>query len=81
MFRPQSLEISARGTRASKGAVKFSGTVEHLEFLGHLVRYAVRVGNQVLLVDETHSSGEAANSAGDSVVLSLNQKQVQFLQA
>jgi len=81
MFRPQSLKISARGSRTSKGAVKLSGTVEHREFLGHLVRYAVRVGKQVLLVDETHSSGEAANNAGDNVVLSLNQKQVQYLQA
>jgi len=81
MFRPQSLEISARGSGNSKGTIKLSGTVEHREFLGHLIRHAVRVGKQVLLVDETHRAGEASNNAGDSVVLSLNQKQVKFLQA
>jgi len=81
MFRPQSVRISEGRGRASKSAAALSGTVEHSEFLGNLIRYSVRVGSHVLLVDETHQSGEAAYRSGDSVVLNLGEKQVQILQA
>lgn len=81
MFRPQSLHLSASKSRASKSAAQLAGTVEHREFLGHLIRYAVRVGKHVLLVDEVHESGEAAYDAGDKVVIGLHRNQVQFLKA
>ena len=81
MFRPQSVHISARSSRTSKGSAELSGTVEHFEFLGHLIRYAVRVGKHLLLVDETHRSGEATYGTGDNVVLSLGKGQMQILQA
>lgn len=81
MFRPQSLHISARGSRIPKDSVKMSGTVGHREFLGNLIRYVVRVGNHHLLVDETHRSGEATYDSGDNVVMSLGKGQVQILPA
>jgi len=80
MFRPQSLHISAGGGNTPKRSTNMSGIVEHREFLGNLIRYAVRVGDHLLLVDETHESGAAAYNAGDSVVLSLHGGQAQFLQ-
>jgi iron(III) transport system ATP-binding protein len=80
MFRPQSLHVSARGGKTPKGSTNMSGTVEHREFLGNLIRYAVRVGEHLLLADETHESGEAAYKTGASVVLSLHSRQAQFLQ-
>ncbi len=81
MIRPQSLQLSARRSRTSKRSAELAGTVEHREFLGHLIRYAVRVGNHLLLVDESHRSGEAAYASGDSVVVSLSKGQVRILQA
>ncbi len=80
MFRPQSLEVLPRGRGTSKRTGELPGTVEHREFLGHLIRYAVRVGKHVMLVDETHQSGEAAYDAGDSVIVRLRKEQIQILQ-
>ncbi len=81
MIRPQSLRLSAGKSRAMKSTAQLRGAVEHREFLGHLIRYAVRVGKHLLLVDETHESGEAAYNSGDKVVMGLHKSQVQFLKA
>jgi iron(III) transport system ATP-binding protein len=81
MFRPQSLRLSSGKSRAQKSMAQLQGTVEHREFLGHLIRYAVRVGKHLLLVDETHESGEAAYNTGDVVVLELNRNRIQLLKS
>jgi iron(III) transport system ATP-binding protein len=81
MFRPQSLGIASN--KKSKGpaaAGDLVGTVEHREFLGHIIRYSVRVKKHVLQVDETHHSGQAAFDSGDKVVLSVGEKNIRFLQ-
>lgn len=79
LIRPQSLNISRTKSRGDSSA-NLAGKIEHREFLGHLIRYTVKVGEQLLLVDETHQSGEAAYNAGDKVDLSLSKGQVQFLE-
>jgi len=81
MFRPQSLHILTSRSRAPKGSPIMNGKVEHCEFLGHLIRYSIQVGKHVLMVDETHESGEAAYDVGEDVALSVRRSQVQFLKA
>lgn len=81
MIRPQSLRLSTKPDPAGKNSVDLSGKIEHREFLGHLVRYAVRVGDHALFVDETHQAGEATYDPGDSVVVTLRSGHVRILQA
>jgi iron(III) transport system ATP-binding protein len=52
VFRPQSLEICH--SAPDSNAIKLEGKVKHWEFLGHLVRYGIDVGGQMLLVDDPH---------------------------
>ena len=67
MFRPQSVGILAQGQAPAEGAVRLAGRVEHREFLGSLVRYAVRVGGHEIIVDDTHQRGMPLLEAGESV--------------
>ncbi|MCH7935895.1 MAG: ABC transporter ATP-binding protein [Proteobacteria bacterium] len=78
MFRPQDLTIREPGA-ASEGAAVFSGQVQHREFLGSIIRYAVRVGENVILVDDSHQAGRPVFDVGDDVALSLAVDQVRIL--
>ena len=79
MFRPQDLTIQETGKSAPEGQVKLLGKVEHREFLGNLVRYAVTVGEHQLAVDDSHSAGRKTFDAGEDVVLNLAVEQVRVL--
>ena len=81
MFRPQSLRITAEGDSAEPDWVQLRGAVEHFEFLGSLIRYSVRVGEHMLLVDDTHQKGRPMFSVGEAVALSLETAQVRILNA
>ncbi|MGI9387822.1 MAG: ABC transporter ATP-binding protein [Methyloligellaceae bacterium] len=81
MFRPQSLRIVPDNATVHEGLVKFSGNIEHREFLGNLVRYSVRVGENALLVDDTHQAGRHTYDVGQSVMLGLDIAQVRILSA
>ncbi|MFQ5765630.1 MAG: ABC transporter ATP-binding protein [Rhodospirillales bacterium] len=79
MFRPQSLTIrEAAGAAAADGAT-LKGRVQHREFLGNLIRYAVAVGESVILVDDTHQAGRRAFDVGDPVALGFDVDQVRIL--
>ena len=78
MVRPQDLIIRDRDANEAGGTV-LSGEVRHREFLGNLIRYAVGVGDNVILVDESHSAGRRTFAVGDQVALSLNAEQVRIL--
>jgi len=80
MLRPQSLKI-VTGRKKGRGGEDLAGTVEHREFLGHIIRYAVRVNEQLLHVDETHHMGDAAFDTGDKVRLSPRERSTQFLRS
>ncbi len=79
MFRPQDLIIQPAGAAVGSDATLLSGQVEHLEFLGNLIRYNVAVGGHSLIVDDSHSTGTQAFSVGDDVTLSLNTKNIRIL--
>jgi iron(III) transport system ATP-binding protein len=76
IFRPQNLIIRERDAEALPGAIRLTGTVEHKEFLGSVVRYQVSVGGQFILVDAPHQRGERALPEGTAVSLSLSGDQV-----
>jgi iron(III) transport system ATP-binding protein len=75
MFRPQDIAIQPSGSDNAT----FTGSVRHREFLGNLIRYAVTVGDHVILVDDTHSAGRKRFEVGDNVALTLNLNQVRIL--
>ncbi len=58
MFRPQNLTIQSPGSGHAAGIVPLPGTVQYVEFLGSIVRYAVAVGPHVILVDASHRQGD-----------------------
>ncbi|MFV1849674.1 MAG: TOBE domain-containing protein [Porticoccaceae bacterium] len=51
------------------------GSVVSAEFLGGMVRYAVDVGGQQLLVDQRHTRGKKRMEKGAKVALKLDPEQ------
>ena len=78
MFRPQNLTIRKPGEDA-EGVAVLSGQVQHREFLGSLIRYAVRVGDHVILVDDSHQAGRPVFDVGDDIAMDLAVDQVRIL--
>ncbi len=70
VLRPQSIEISG-----DAGADCPEAVVTAAEFLGSVVRYQVRAGDQDLLVDEPHTRGAARRGPGERVRIRLNHDQ------
>ncbi len=80
MFRPQSVVIQSAGAaRQQQGKVTIKGAVRHREFLGSTIRYAVSVGDTVILVEDSHRRGEAPHNIGADVELNLASEQVILL--
>ncbi len=79
MFRPQNLIIRDAGDPPAENRSKFSGRVRRREFLGNIIRYAVGVGEHLLLVDDTHQTGHRAFDVGAEVALYLSPNQVRLL--
>lgn len=76
IFRPQNLEIRPENGEPSPGAVKMSVTVNHMEFLGGVIRYRVKVGEYFLLVDAAHQKGVHTLEVGEKAALFLNTDQL-----
>ena len=78
VFRPQNLVIVAEGGEPAggAGAVKLSGVVRHREFLGSIIRYAVEVAGNVILVDDSHQRGQVTLDAGQRADLFFNPDEV-----
>ncbi len=79
MFRPQDMTIRSPGGGVTNSDVVLAGEVQHREFLGNLIRYAVTVGDHVIAVDDSHSAGRKTFEVGDNVVLTLDVNQVRVL--
>lgn len=76
VFRPQNLTIQNQDAGPLPGTTQLTGSVEHKEFLGGVVRYSVAVGGHFILVDSPHQRGEEAMPEGTPVVLCLSSNQV-----
>lgn len=78
VFRPQSLEIASNSLPDDR--ITLQGFVKHREFLGHLVRYSIDVGGQVLMVDDPHRRGAGHLKNGEPIRLALKPEEVVALQ-
>jgi len=79
MFRPQSVAIRPAAASEPYAGVTMHGIVQHREFLGNLIRYAVTVGENVILVDDAHKPNQPSFSVGTKVALTLASEQVVVL--
>ncbi len=69
VFRPQDASI---GSTAGGGGNALSGVVMHREFLGSVVRYAVRIGDSDIIVDAPFRSGDALYEPGASITVRIS---------
>jgi iron(III) transport system ATP-binding protein len=79
MFRPQNLIICDTDAPPAENRSRLSGQIQHKEFLGNIIRYAVSVGDHSLLVDDIHQSGHGTFDIGADVALYLATDQVRLL--
>ena len=79
MSRPRNPAIQSLEDHPIEGTTRLQGQVTHREFLGNLVRYAVTVGGQVVVVDDAHQAGRKTFDAGEIVSLYLRHDQVRVL--
>ncbi len=78
LFRPQNVAIGGP-SQAEAGGAGLTGTVRHTEFLGSIIRYAVDVGGDLVLIDDPHSEGKAAHDVGSTVSLAVARDQIRVL--
>lgn len=81
VFRPQNVDVCAAGEGGSDAHSKLNGNVEHVEFLGSIIRYGVDVNGDVVLVDHAHKRGEDIFQVGDSVDLLIDRESLLVLAA
>jgi iron(III) transport system ATP-binding protein len=76
VFRPQNLVIRHRQEAPIESGTRLDGVVDHKEFLGSVIRYRVKIGEQFILVDASHQRGADALAEGEPVSVYLNHDQV-----
>lgn len=81
VFRPQNVDVCAAGMGASEAHSKLNGNIEHVEFLGSIIRYGVDVNGDTVLVDHAHKRGEDIFRVGDSVDLLIDRDSILVLAA
>lgn len=74
IFRPQSLGICHGSAQA--GMIQLEGKVLHREFLGHLIRYGVDVGGEMLMVDDPHLRGAKHLTNGETIRVALKPDEI-----
>lgn len=80
MFRPQNARIIHDDrARYEKTHLLLDGAVLRKEFLGSIIRYSIRVGDDLLLIDETHLQGTGQIDLGAQVSLAVDQTYMQAL--
>jgi iron(III) transport system ATP-binding protein len=81
VFRPQNVTIAAKGSAAANGHALLTGTVQHTEFLGSIIRYAVDVGGDIVQVDDTHRQGAEVFDMDSTVDLAVVREQIMVIAA
>jgi len=76
VFRPQNVTLRPKGQGDD---ASLSGRVDHLEFLGSIIRYGVVVEGTTILVDHPHRKGEELMHPGDAVDLLVDRDSVLVL--
>jgi iron(III) transport system ATP-binding protein len=81
VFRPQNASVGALNQAPADGLARLIGTVQHSEFLGSSMRYAIMVGSNEVLVDVPHQVGMQQAAISSSVAVDLDHRSVLFLAA
>ena len=80
VFRPQNVDIlPADQPPANDDHIALDGKVSEMEFLGSIIRYGVKVGQDILLVDKTHIQGIQPVEVGQAVRLLIDKARIQIL--
>ena len=79
VFRPQNARIFPADYSIADDCIALDGEVSEMEFLGSIIRYGVKVGQSVLLVDQTHIQGTEPTEVGQAVKLSIDKARIQIL--
>ncbi len=77
-FRPHTLRLDVADARQDARYIWMPGTVQASEFLGEFTRYRVRVGDQLLSVDQAHFAGLFNFVPGSAVSLGLDPSQMRL---
>jgi len=74
LLRPQNFYLEQKNNLQ-----EFSGTVEHQEFLGNIVRYIVNVNNHSLVVDTLHEIDKVIHAPKAAIKIYLDPAKIKFL--
>ena len=80
-FRPHAVRLCAGDTPAAHEQMRLPGVVQSQEFLGEFLRYQVRVGSGLVLVDQSHARGEQPLPVGAPVTLLVPAPEIRFIAA
>lgn len=75
MFRPQNLKLLAQ----NDANCDLVGKVINCEFLGHIIRYEVKVFKQNIIIDELYNQGVAPVAIGTTVGMSVDKDNIIFI--
>lgn len=78
-FRPHALHLAAVPNPQLEGVAWMHGVVERSEFLGEFTRYDIRVGSQLVTVDQPHHAGMRLQDAGTALAVGLPTSQIRWL--
>ena len=76
VFRPQNASIHCGRVEADDAHIDLPGVIVHTEFLGSIVRYGVKVGNETLLLDLPHIQGEGLIAEGTEVTVLVARERI-----
>ncbi|MBI3454059.1 MAG: ABC transporter ATP-binding protein [Rhodospirillales bacterium] len=78
-FRPQSVALQRGAAAAAAAGSRLAGTVAVREFLGAIMRYTVKVGDNRVLIDEPHQRDHVPAEIGAVVAVHLDVGQITLL--
>jgi iron(III) transport system ATP-binding protein len=79
-FRPHTIKMTVSDSvRDDSAYVWLDGSVEHSEFLGEFTRYRVRVGDAIVIADQSHFSGMAPFAEAARVSVGVDVTQIRYL--
>ncbi len=79
VFRPQNVNVVKRGSQDRNDYIRIAGSVNHLEFLGSVIRYGVDIGNDTVLIDHPHKQGESTFALSSEVDLLVERDSIQVV--
>ncbi len=70
-IRPQNISLHTPGGGTSEAELRFKAVVSDIEFLGSTLRYAVKTGQETMLVDHVHEPGDRVFALEEQVDMAI----------